>query len=138
MLTRRRLFEGLASLAVISTALATLDAQTPPAPDSHAHVTLTGQVTSVAEGAMEGVVVTVKREGSTIAHSVISNAQGKYRFPVGKIHAGAYALSIRAVGYDLDRPDAVNKATRPVAARKARVTRPSAVSGFMPQAVRST
>ena len=77
MLTRRRLFGGVASLAVISTALAT-HAQTPPAPDSHPDVTLTGQVTSVAEGAMEGVVVTVKREGSTIAHSVISNAQGKY------------------------------------------------------------
>jgi streptogramin lyase len=108
MLSRRRVFEGLASLAVISTALVTLDAQTAPAPDSHADVTLTGQVTSVAEGAMEGVVVTVKREGSTIAHSVISNAQGKYRFPAGRIHAGAYALSIRAVGYDLDSPDAVN------------------------------
>ncbi len=42
-------------------------------------VALTGHVSSVAEGPMEGVVVTAKREGSTIAVSVVSDSEGRYR-----------------------------------------------------------
>ena len=36
---------------------------------------LTGQVTSAKEGAMEGVLVTAKKQGSTMSTTVVSDAQ---------------------------------------------------------------
>src|SRR5262245_15771292 len=65
---------------------------------------LTGQVTSKEEGAMEGVLVSAKRAGSTITVTVVSDAQGRYRFPAARLTPGKYALTIRAVGYDLAAP----------------------------------
>ncbi len=79
MLTRRMLFGAIGSLAVLASAVVILTSQTEPAPNDQAKGALTGQVTSAAEGPMEGVVVTAKRAGSTIAVSVISDAQGQYR-----------------------------------------------------------
>src|SRR2546430_13715180 len=67
---------------------------------------LTGQVTSAEEGPMEGVLVTAKKTNSTIAITVVSDAQGHYRFPSAKLEPGQYAISIRAVGYDLESPAA--------------------------------
>ena len=69
---------------------------------------LTGQVTSTEEGLMEGVLVTVKKTGSTIAITVATDEQGRYRFPPGRLEPGHYAISIRAVGYDLDGPATVD------------------------------
>ena len=69
---------------------------------------LTGQVTSTEEGLMEGVLVTVKKTGSTIAITVATDEQGRYRFPPGRLEPGHYAISIRAVGYDLDGPTTVD------------------------------
>ena len=51
---------------------------------------------------MEGVLVSAKKAGSTITITVVSDAQGRYSFPAGKLEPGQYALRIRAVGYDLD------------------------------------
>ena len=65
---------------------------------------LTGQVTSAEEGAMEGVVVSAKKEGSNITTSVISNTQGRFTIPADRLDAGKYTMSTRAVGYDLDGP----------------------------------
>jgi virginiamycin B lyase len=65
---------------------------------------LSGQVTSAEEGAMEGVVVSAKKAGSTITVSVVSDAQGTFRFPPGRLEGGSYALRIRAAGYELDGP----------------------------------
>ena len=62
---------------------------------------LTGKVTSQAEGAMEGVIVGAKKAGSTITTWVVSNAQGEYSFPRDRMEPGKYAVSIRAVGYEL-------------------------------------
>ena len=62
---------------------------------------LSGQV-SGPEGAMEGVLVTAKKNGSTIAYTVVSDAQGRYSFPAGKIEGGEYTLRTRATGFDLD------------------------------------
>jgi virginiamycin B lyase len=62
---------------------------------------LSGVVTSEAEGHMEGVLVTARPEGANMTVTVISNAQGRYVFPEGKLRAGKYTLSIRAVGYEL-------------------------------------
>jgi len=67
---------------------------------------LTGQVTSAEEGPMEGVLITAKKTNSTIAITVVSDAQGHYRFPSSKLEPGQYAISIRAVGYDLESPAA--------------------------------
>src|SRR3979490_2707684 len=42
---------------------------------------LMGQVTSAEEGPMEGVLITAKKTNSTIAITVVNDAQGHYRFP---------------------------------------------------------
>jgi streptogramin lyase len=65
-------------------------------------VALTGKVTSVQEPAMEGVLVSAKRDGSNITTTVASNHQGVYSFPAGRLTPGHYTLLIRAVGYKLD------------------------------------
>ena len=62
---------------------------------------LTGVVSSDAEGVMEGVLVSAKRVGGTITVTVVSNKDGKYAFPASRLGAGAYELSIRAVGYEM-------------------------------------
>ena len=68
---------------------------------------LSGKVTSSEEGAMEGVLVSAKREGSTITVTVVSDAQGRYSFPAKRLAPGRYALHVRAVGYELDSPEMV-------------------------------
>src|SRR6202040_2154077 len=65
---------------------------------------LTGQVTSDQEGAMEGVVVSAKKPGSIIKVSVTTDAQGRFSFPENRLEPGEYALTIRAVGYDIGAP----------------------------------
>jgi streptogramin lyase len=65
---------------------------------------LTGKVTSAEEGAMEGVLISAKKDGGNITVTVVSNDKGQYAFPTSKLSAGHYALSIRATGYDLDGP----------------------------------
>jgi streptogramin lyase len=69
---------------------------------SSAAAALTGRVTSPEEGVMEGVVVSAKKNGSTITVSVVSDKQGVYSFPANRLEPGHYSLKIRAVGYDLD------------------------------------
>jgi virginiamycin B lyase len=63
---------------------------------------LKGKITSDREGAMEGVVVSAKRVGSTITVSVVSDAKGDYSFPASRLQDGRYALTIRAAGYVLE------------------------------------
>ena len=67
-----------------------------------APVALTGQVISAEEGAMEGVLVSAKKAGATMTITVVSDNQGRYRFPAAKLEPGQYAIRIRAAGYDLD------------------------------------
>jgi streptogramin lyase len=64
---------------------------------------LSGQVTS-PQGALDGVLVTAKKAGSTIAYTVPTDDKGNYSFPSAKIEPGDYKLTIRAAGYDLDGP----------------------------------
>src|SRR2546426_10751438 len=71
-------------------------------------IALTGQVSSAEEGPMEGVLVSAKKDGSTITTTVVSDEQGRYRFPGVKLQPGHYSLRIRAVGYDLDGPAGVD------------------------------
>jgi len=65
---------------------------------------LAGVVSSQEEGNMEGVVVTARRDGSNVAVSVVSDAQGRFSFPRARLEPGKYTLTIRAVGYDLSAP----------------------------------
>ena len=91
---------------VAAAVLAVLLIQTISATDARAQAAaaLAGQVTSAEEGPMEGVVVSAKKQGSTITVSVITDEHGRYSFPANRLEPGEYALSIRAVGYDLDGP----------------------------------
>ena len=70
-------------------------------------IALSGAVTSVAEGWMEGVVITARRDGAPFTVSVVSDAQGVYRFPRTHLEPGTYAVTIRAAGYDLHSPGGV-------------------------------
>ena len=66
-------------------------------------VALTGQVTSAEEGAMEGVLVSVRKTHSTMTTTVVTDQRGRYRFPESRLEPGSYAVRIRATGYDLER-----------------------------------
>src|SRR5260221_13969337 len=79
----------------------------PPAIDlvrAEGQAALAGSVSSEAEGKMEGVVVTARRAKSIVQVSVTTDADGRYSFPRDRLEPGEYALSIRAVGYDIDSP----------------------------------
>ena len=60
---------------------------------------LTGTVTSALEGAMEGVLVTAKKEGAKVAVTVVTDEKGRYSFPANRLEPGKYNLRIRATGY---------------------------------------
>jgi streptogramin lyase len=79
-----------------------------PCAQAQPHDALTGQVTSIEEGAMEGVLVSAKKSGSTTTVTVVSDARGRYHFPGSRMEAGAYSLNVRAIGYDLDHPVSVS------------------------------
>jgi len=48
---------------------------------------------------MEGVIVTAKKDGSTISISVVSDDKGHYAFPADRLVPGHYNIKIRAIGY---------------------------------------
>ena len=74
---------------------------------AQAPAALAGKVSSAEEGAMEGVLVRAKKAGSTITITVVSNAEGRYSFPAGRLSPGKYALKVRAAGYELDSPTTI-------------------------------
>jgi Carboxypeptidase regulatory-like domain len=69
---------------------------------------LTGQVSSSEEGPMEGVLVSARRDGSSITTTVVTDDKGHYAFPAAKMEPGHYTMAIRAVGYRLDGPKSVD------------------------------
>jgi virginiamycin B lyase len=99
----------LVAAAALSAALAAISI------DAAAQTALAGKVTSAEEGAMEGVLVSAKKAGSTVTITVVSDAQGRYGFASGKLEPGSYAIRIRAVGYDLEGPGAVEVAAQKTA-----------------------
>jgi virginiamycin B lyase len=62
---------------------------------------LAGKVTAGQE-ALEGVLVSAKRNGSTVTVTVVSDKDGRYSFPAARLEPGQYSLRIRAAGYELD------------------------------------
>src|SRR6266446_7065304 len=99
-------------LSLMASAAVTL-LQTAPGAFAQGNSALTGLVTSEAEGAMEGVVVTARKAGAKFSVSVVTDAQGRYSFPADRLEPGQYAITIRAVGYELG-----GKSTAEVAAAK--------------------
>lgn len=95
MIKRTHLFRTAA--AAVSAVLLGLMAFANPA----AAEPLTGTVGSHKESSMEGVLVSAKKQGGTISVTVVSNAQGRYNFPSGRLSAGTYDITVRAVGYTL-------------------------------------
>jgi streptogramin lyase len=69
---------------------------------------LTGEVRSPDGAPMEGVPVTATKADSTITVTAITNEQGRYSFPANRLGPGAYSLTIRAIGYDLDGKPTAN------------------------------
>jgi hypothetical protein len=59
---------------------------------------LNGVVTSDAEGHMGGVLITARPEGANMTVTVISDDQGRYAFPPGRLQPGKFTLTIRAAG----------------------------------------
>jgi virginiamycin B lyase len=88
--------EVLATILLLQAASARLHTQ------AQTSSALSGQVTSAEEGPMEGVVVSTKKDDSTISISVVTNAEGRFAFPVARLDPGHYALNARAAGYELD------------------------------------
>jgi virginiamycin B lyase len=65
---------------------------------------LSGNVSSAQEAAMEGVVVSARKDGSTITVSVVTDDKGHFSFPASRLDPGHYSIGARATGYDLDGP----------------------------------
>src|SRR6202140_5951332 len=99
---RRSVFTSV-SLLVLLGSLAGADAAAAQTP------ALTGKV-AAEQGALEGVLVSAKKSGSTITITVVSDSDGRYSFPAGKLEPGQYSLRIRAAGYDLDNSSPVSVA----------------------------
>src|ERR1700694_3568460 len=97
-----KLFLTIAVGTLVVSAMSLFPARPPAQPSGPA--ALRGVVRSQQEGLMEGVVVSARREGANFTVSVVSDAQGKYSFPRTHLEPGKYALTIRAVGYDLSGP----------------------------------
>src|SRR5436190_4490354 len=76
---------------------------------------IAGRVTSTEEGAMEGVLVSAKKAGSTITVTVVSDQDGQYRFPAKKLSPGRYNITLRVVGYELEEPQSVQVGVQAVA-----------------------
>jgi streptogramin lyase len=70
---------------------------------------LTGKVTA-GQDALEGVLVSAKKSGSTVTVTVVSDKDGRYSFPAARLEPGQYSLRIRAVGYELDNSSPVSVA----------------------------
>ena len=106
----------LASTAATAAVLFQLGVAAPALAQSAA--ALAGKVSSAAEPVMEGVVVSAKKDGSTITVSVVTDDKGQYSFPAERLEPGHYTLSARAAGYDLDGPKAADVAGRAAGHRR--------------------
>jgi len=95
---------ALTAVALATFSLSALHAEWTDDPGA---IALSGHVRSADEGAMEGVLVSARADGSTVTTTVVSDATGQFSFPAARLGPGHYALRIRAAGYDLQGPAAV-------------------------------
>jgi virginiamycin B lyase len=129
MRTKDHLLTGTVALAYfLLAALFVLPAQAQTA------AALTGQVSSAEEGAMEGVVVSAKKDGSTITVSVVTDAQGRFAFPAERLESGHYTLKARAAGYELDGARAADVASGQEAKADIKLRKVKNLSGHLTNA----
>src|SRR5476649_2179504 len=64
---------------------------------------LSGKV-SDGQGALEGVLVSARKAGSTVTVTVVTDKDGRYNFPATRLEPGQYSLRIRAAGLELADP----------------------------------
>ena len=89
-----------AGAAMIAITIAGCQVSSPPQ-NAGGAVSLEGKVISAEEGAMEGVLVSARKDGSTITVTVVTDEQGRYSFPKDRLEPGHYTLTTRATSYDL-------------------------------------
>src|SRR5690242_16753590 len=93
--TRENTMKSRLMLSLLAgTALMALQAS----PLHAADAALTGVISSDAEGTMEGVVVTARKDGAKFSVAVVTDAQGRYTFPANRLEPGHYSIAIRATG----------------------------------------
>jgi streptogramin lyase len=68
---------------------------------------LSGRISSAEEGPMEGVLIGARKIGSTVTINVVSDRDGRFSFPAGRLEPGRYSLKVRAIGYDLDASEPI-------------------------------
>jgi streptogramin lyase len=115
-----------ATAAYFALFAAAVQAQTPAA--------LTGQVSSAEEGAMEGVVVSAKKDGSTISISVVTDAGGRFAFPAARLEPGHYTLKARAAGFEADGARAADVAAGSAASADIRLKKAKNLSAQLTNA----
>jgi streptogramin lyase len=96
--------------------------------------TLSGKVSSADEGLMEGVLVSAKKEGSTVTTTVASNAKGEFRFPADRIEPGRYNVTIRAAGYVLTGPKQVDVAAGAPASAEIKLSKAKSIQAQLSNA----
>src|ERR1700731_2181368 len=90
---------------------------------------LSGKVSSTEEGLMEGVLVSAKKEGSTVATTVVSNAKGEFSFPADRMEPGHYNITIRAAGYVLAGPKQIDVAAGSPANAEVKLPKAKSIQG---------
>jgi len=80
---------------------------------------LSGTIASDREGAMEGVLVSARREGSTITVTVVSDARGEFAFPASRLEPGQYRLTI------LPSISPTRSPRAPISSSRTRLSRPT-------------
>src|SRR5215510_14457490 len=63
---------------------------------------LAGPVNSPQSGAMEGVLVSASKTGSSVTVTGVTDKDGRFSFPPSRLAPGEYSLGVRAAGYDLE------------------------------------
>src|SRR5687768_3517439 len=92
------LVTALVVAVALTAAAPLLRAQGPPT------IGLSGTVRSPEEGAMEGVLVRARRDGSNKTVTVVTDAKGSYAFPRERLEPGRYDVSIRAIKFVMAKP----------------------------------
>ena len=96
---------------------------------ANAQAALSGQVSSAEEGLMEGVLVSAKKEGSTVTTTVVSNAKGEFSFPADRMEPGHYNITIRAAGYVLAGPKQIDVAAGSPASAEVKLAKAKSIHG---------
>lgn len=103
-----------AAVVLVFAVTAALAVATHPTTAQTSAAALSGVVSSSNEPRMEGVLVSATRAGSSITVTVVTDVEGRYRFPRTRLEPGTYAIRVRAIGYELDGPGRVTLAGPPV------------------------